>query len=257
MTPDEREFWRERAALLVGFDDLNQQSGQYDLRVVPSPQAAVSSDVCEQVLCGVATIPLAKEFRMHRPSPVAEHCVIGFGMRDSPGGSVLALKALTSLRAQRPNLLVTCLIGASAPNLEEMSQLVAGFGEKGKLILDCTNVPAVLQRAELAIGGGGISLFERMCMGLPNIVVTIADNQRELAQWIGREGGASVLGDVATVTVPQLATEIDRLLDAHDSREQMSRTAQTLVDGRGAQRIADEILAILAEAPRPGPKRAP
>jgi len=36
----------------------------------------------------------------------------------------------------------------------------------------------MLQQADLAIGAGGTSTWERMCLGIPSIVVSIAENQK-------------------------------------------------------------------------------
>ena len=35
----------------------------------------------------------------------------------------------------------------------------------------------LLSQTDLVIGGGGVSSYERCCLGVPSIVITVADNQ--------------------------------------------------------------------------------
>lgn len=247
LTPAEREKWRTDATVLVGFDDLNQMPEQYDLRIVPNPLTRQASSR-EVVLSGVEFIPLAPSFRGSDENIrcKARHCVVGFGLRDSRGGSLLAVNALKQVMVSHPQLHLTCMIGSASPHLAELTKLMASMNGKAKLIVDAEDVPSILRTADFTVGGGGISLFERMCLGLPCIVVTNADNQEELAKWIGENAGALVLGNTDEVSTETLADAIHDLMNSHSLRQQLAVDAKSLVDGNGSLRISDAIIQILA-----------
>ena len=52
----------------------------------------------------------------------------------------------------------------------------------------------IMSIADLAIGAGGTTSWERMCLGIPSIVVSIAENQNSACQKLGRDGLVNYLG---------------------------------------------------------------
>lgn len=92
-----------------------------------------------------------------------------------------------------------------------------------------------MAQADVAIGAGGTTSWERACIGLPSLIVVAADNQRPTAAALERAGCARVLElDAAT---PQAIAAILRTLDAGTLRA-LSEAGRTRVDGRGAMRVA-------------------
>jgi RimJ/RimL family protein N-acetyltransferase len=52
----------------------------------------------------------------------------------------------------------------------------------------------IMSTADLAIGAGGTTSWERMCLGIPSIVISIAENQNSACEKLGRDGLISYLG---------------------------------------------------------------
>ena len=66
----------------------------------------------------------------------------------------------------------------------------------------CTNIhfglpslAGLIARADLAIGACGTTTWERACLKLPSLVVTIADNQKLFAKLLSNEGHIRLIGD--------------------------------------------------------------
>ena len=98
---------------------------------------------------------------------------------------------------------------------------------------------ALTAAADLAIGAGGSSVWERCCLGLPSLTLVLADNQQDATAALAARGATEAVGegDVAGRLAALLADPI-RLA-------QMSRAASALCDGQGAGRVAERLLAIL------------
>ena len=100
----------------------------------------------------------------------------------------------------------------------------------------------LMAHADLAIGAGGVTIWERMCLGLPSLVVSLADNQRPTCEALANAGLIEYVGHVDAVRAPELRVALQRLLDQPDRLAALSRRGQELVDGRGTSRVADIML---------------
>lgn len=97
--------------------------------------------------------------------------------------------------------------------------------------------------ADVALGAAGSASWERCCVGLPAIVAAVAENQERIGRELESAGAAVYLGRAANVPVGGWATALSALLDAPDRRAALSHAAMRLVDGRGASRVVDALLA--------------
>lgn len=94
----------------------------------------------------------------------------------------------------------------------------------------------LIEAASLGIGAGGSTSWERLCLGLPSIVIALANNQIPIAAELGRRGLACSLGfnreaDEALIAF-NLAEIVGEGLNGHWSQQCLS-----IVDGRGVQRV--------------------
>jgi UDP-2,4-diacetamido-2,4,6-trideoxy-beta-L-altropyranose hydrolase len=99
-------------------------------------------------------------------------------------------------------------------------------------------MPELMANADVAISGAGSTCWEMCFLGLPSIVIDVAENQRPIAEELDRRGIAIHLGSSRDVTPEKIAAELKTLLAARERRATMSETGRNLVDGRGAERVA-------------------
>ena len=74
-------------------------------------------------------------------------------------------------------------------------------------------------------------------MGVPNVIIVLADNQRGIADGLEEEGTAVNLGWHESVGEEEIAHQVAQLIRDDDQRRRMARKAQELVDGEGVKRI--------------------
>jgi len=96
------------------------------------------------------------------------------------------------------------------------------------------SLAGLIARADLAIGAGGATTWERACLKLPSLVVAIAENQRPFTEALHQAGHLQLLGDAATVSAAQIRSALRAWVA--DPRQQGAGC--DLTDGMGASRLA-------------------
>ena len=90
--------------------------------------------------------------------------------------------------------------------------------------------------ADLAIGAGGANTWERCSLGLPSLVVAVADNQIRAAQDIAMLEITKFLGASEDITHDRFSREIELAMNS-EWLEIASRKGMDLVDANGSARI--------------------
>ena len=91
----------------------------------------------------------------------------------------------------------------------------------------------LMQKADIAIGGGGATSWERATLGLPTLAWPIADNQVNILKDLEKYGAVKL-------TSPEnLQTDLNALKS--DNLKFMSQKALELCDAEGATRVANKI----------------
>lgn len=96
------------------------------------------------------------------------------------------------------------------------------------------SLAGLIARADLAIGAGGATTWERACLKLPSLVVAIAENQRPFTEALHQEGHLQLLGDAATVSAEQIRSA----LLAWVTMPRQQDAGCDITDGWGASRLA-------------------
>lgn len=97
----------------------------------------------------------------------------------------------------------------------------------------------LMAQAAIAIGAGGTMTWERCAVGVPSVVMSIADNQVEMSKALGARGVIRYLGDAAAVSDADLLAAVQGLRGDTAAREAMEKTGRAMLDGMGAKRVAD------------------
>jgi UDP-2,4-diacetamido-2,4,6-trideoxy-beta-L-altropyranose hydrolase len=100
----------------------------------------------------------------------------------------------------------------------------------------------LMAKADLAIGAGGATTWERLCMGLPSLVVGIADNQMPACEALKRDGLILFLGSAFGLDVDLIESALTKILIESVKLQELATKSQTLVDGRGTNRVAETLI---------------
>ena len=93
--------------------------------------------------------------------------------------------------------------------------------------------------ADLAIGAGGATSWERCCLGLPTIVVSIAENQRSACIALSENDLIDYLGHVGDVSAEMIREWVISMTKNPEVLCEMSAKNMVLVDGKGENKVVD------------------
>ncbi len=133
------------------------------------------------------------------------------------------------------------VLGPNHPDPDGIARRVAGRPATS-FHQGLPSLAGMMARADLMIGAGGSTSWERMCLGLPAIVISIADNQTPTNLALMEEGYIDFLGEMGDVTVAHIAAALKRAMANPDALQLQSRKMQQLVSGTGAGEIAATLL---------------
>ena len=165
--------------------------------------------------------------------------MVFFGGSDLTDETSKALVAIKSLA--RPDIAVDVVTGSSNARREHV-RVLCGSMPNCEYHCQVDNMAELMARADLAVGAGGTTTWERCCTGLPTLVVAVAQNQVEIARDCGDADALFYMGSWDEVDAEAMTGKLRELLDDPGRLTRVGGKAAAIVDGQGADRAADIIL---------------
>jgi spore coat polysaccharide biosynthesis predicted glycosyltransferase SpsG len=159
---------------------------------------------------------------------------------EDPNG--LTLRVMEALRDLDPAVEVRVVLGFAFGFKDEAYRLNKKMGGRFTLIENVTDMEKHMAEAGLAITALGTTIYELACLGVPTIVIS---NYREDARderVLNELGWVTAMGYHGGLLDPGLRESIVSLWQDPMRRAAMSSRGSSLIDGRGAERIADEVV---------------
>ncbi len=197
--------------------------------------------------CGVLPGPryglLRPEYRAYRETSRPrdgriQRILVFFGGADATNMTGRAMEALSA--PEFAHLAIDVVVGAANPHRAGIEAQVARRPHT-TLYTARPHLADLMAQADLALGAGGATSWERLCLGLPTLVVSVADNQIPACSALHEDGLVEYLGPCLAVGPDTLGTALSRLLKAPARLAEMSVRGQTLVDGMGTLRIVEAL----------------
>ncbi|MFN8535694.1 MAG: UDP-2,4-diacetamido-2,4,6-trideoxy-beta-L-altropyranose hydrolase [Dehalococcoidia bacterium] len=236
---------RGTARLLV-VDDWGH-AGRSDADLLLNGNAYASADLYHdsmaRLLIGTRYVPLRREFMRgwlpRNTPPAARTVLVTLGGADPDNRTRTIVEALSSLTLDFEARVV---VGASNPHAEAV-RAAAARDRRIAVLGAVSDMPALMNWADLAIAGAGTTTWELCALGVPSLLAVLADNQAPVAQSVAERGAALSLGRLDDVLPDRIAGRIDMLMRSPELRFLLSEQGRALVDGHGAARVVREMLA--------------
>lgn len=230
---------------LLVIDDLARHAFSADVVVngaVHAPQLPYRSTNAETVfLLGPAHALLRDEFENAPPRATASRCsriLVTLGGGATAEATREVVKCLDDVAARFD---VTLVIGPMTEwdGMEDGRHTI-------RTVVDPPSMRVLMQEADLAIAGGGQTLYELAAMGTPAIALELAGNQAGSVRGLAAAGVIRSAGEWGrSGTRRTISALVGELAAAPDARSAMSAAGQRLVDGRGAARVAAALVAAM------------
>jgi UDP-2,4-diacetamido-2,4,6-trideoxy-beta-L-altropyranose hydrolase len=218
------------------YDDLEQR---YERWVPPHADR----------LLGPRYALLRREFLEARPRLRARdgnvgRILVAFGGSDSSNETAKVLEALGG--AAFGHIDVDVVLGGMYV-YKDMLRRTYGANLRIQFHENAPDLSILMAAADLSIGAGGTMNWERCYLGLPAVVIVIAENQSETSAALHRAAIVENLGWHARVTVADIAAAVARLAANAARLQVMSRNAMQMMPTPGSPSAQRTILDILTE----------
>lgn len=245
---------RQQVPHLAVIDDLANRPHQADLLLDPNlgRQSSDYDDLLPpacQRLIGPDAALLRPGFAAARPASLARrsqgtlhHLLISMGGADPQDATARCLRALAG-GALPAKARITVVLGALADSADRVARAAATLPWPTQVLNDVADMAPLLASADLAIGAAGGSAWERCCLGLPTLLLVLADNQQAGQAALVTAGAGLSLG-----TPDDLPRSLPAALQAvapPGALNALSQRAAALCDGGGAERVAEALLNLI------------
>ena len=198
------------------------------------------------LLLGPSFAMLAPEFAACRERAAARRdgtlrrVLVSFGGGDvvAPTSNVLGAARVMGLES----LELEVIVPETSVGRERIAEALRAF-PRSRLLGRVDDMAERMTAADFMIGAAGGQALERCCLGLPSAVVTIAANQEAPARALEEAGVCLVVGKAEDTGIMKWSLVLAKVDDGQSDLHGMSQRGMALVDGRGADRVADAVLA--------------
>lgn len=190
-----------------------------------------------RLLLGPQYCLLNSELQRGIPSILSQspHKVLTFfGGTDSTGES---LKFLQAFRNTQSNLRFTLVVLSSHRNLQAIKDF--SLPAQVTLKIDPSDWFDLLKQHDLFLGSGGTVTWERMYLGLPGAVVSVASNQEVPSRDLATAGYQTYLGPASQVQYSQVLQFVENLFSDPSVIREMSQRGLELVDRFSAELVKE------------------
>jgi len=177
-----------------------------------------------------------------RRNKKVENVLICFGGADPTNETGKTIKAISEMGLSKVRF--TIAAGKSNPRKNELKRLCSRLSNF-TFFEYCSNMAQMMAEADLAIGAGGTSSWERCFMGLPCIMTITAPNQQQIVESLAKAGAGWNLGFASDVTPGLLAGKLNELLTKPEMVYEASKRASEIVphgSGRKFSLLLAELL---------------
>jgi UDP-2,4-diacetamido-2,4,6-trideoxy-beta-L-altropyranose hydrolase len=188
---------------------------------------------------------LRPEFIEMRPKSLSRRCnaelkriLVSLGGMDPTNATGAVLKALAHSDLP-PETELDIIMGGSAPHLKEVQREAALLPFRSSVSVDVSNMAERMCLADLSIGAAGSTSWERCCLGLPTLLIVLADNQLPGAKAL-RSAGAAFLTESPEAIRDDLKKQLSHCV-SKGRLYAMALNAAEVTAGKGASFAAQAL----------------
>ena len=201
-----------------------------------------------RLLLGPDYAPVRAEFADLRQDALARRdqpvrrLMITMGLSDPAG---ITERIVDLLRPRLSDVALDVVIGGQSASLRALTR-IASRDSRLTVHVDATDMAQIMARADLLISAAGSTIWEGCTLGLPMILIVVADNQSAAAEALATRNAAIVLDGRGSVFDDSLSRAIVHVTADLKLRRQLGSAAAEICDGGGAGRVADAFFEVIA-----------
>lgn len=130
------------------------------------------------------------------------------------------------------------VVGPSFTNIDELKKLQ---DHRIKFYYNA-DMYSIMQKCDLAISACGSTVYELCACGVPTLGIIIADNQEKIGIKLDELGIIKNLGWYDKINKGKFIKSIRDICENYDTRVCMSNKGRSIIDGKGVERIVQELM---------------
>jgi len=186
---------------------------------------------------------LRNEALARRAEPL-RRVLVSMGLTDVGG---ITSQVVERVRRRFGDTELDVVVGAAAPSRKGLTR-IAAHDPRLTLHVDTPHMAELATAADLAIGAAGSAMWERCVLGLPSVVVTLADNQLAAAASLAKAGAVLAVDGRAASFETDFDRALTRLFVDDTLRRGLAEKSAELCDGQGATRVAEAFWPLLIQS---------
>jgi UDP-2,4-diacetamido-2,4,6-trideoxy-beta-L-altropyranose hydrolase len=170
---------------------------------------------------------------------VARKVLVTMGGGDPANTTLRVICALDKVAVEGMEIIV--VVGSTNPHVEMLKATVHESTLVIRVKQTISEMPELMAWADLAVSGAGSTCWELAFMGVPSLLLVLAENPRAIAEGLEQAGVAINLGWSHQVSNSEVAKTLQGLCQAGEQRSHMSWLGRQLVDGIGTSRVIQSL----------------
>lgn len=157
----------------------------------------------------------------------------------------LLFKLLSDLEDVRHDFSLVLIVSSACGYIDRLKEFLNAYSRKYELYIDAPSLAPFWKQADMAITAGGNTLFERIAARVPGVTLCQLIRQNEIAESFERLGVNKNLGFGPELKEGEIKTKLTDFLNDFPSRSKQYGLSPQHVDGRGLERLGNELQTIL------------
>jgi UDP-2,4-diacetamido-2,4,6-trideoxy-beta-L-altropyranose hydrolase len=168
-----------------------------------------------------------------------QNILINFGATNPQQIIQKTLSALSSFKGRA--LSIDVIMSSKAAGCEDVLKLCKKTSKETvhqvTLETDVIDMASFMLKADMAIGAGGTTSWERACLGLPTLLIEVSEDQRLVSENLHKLGAVYRIGNLGMIGGQDIDNAFENMRDNADLLRKMSEIAFTVCDGKGTDRL--------------------
>ncbi len=248
-TPGYQKTVRDKGYKLLIIDDYNHLSDYHaDILLNQNINARELDYSCDEdtiKLLGCKYTLLRREFlnckyrKLETPDKV-RNILVTLGGADSDNVTLKVIKALNMIGDS--DLDVKIVIGPANQHIKSLKKELAFSLFSYELLSSVKDMTRLMVWADATVSAGGSTCWELAFMGVPTVILILAENQTGISAGLAEKKVATDIGWHNNITPEGLTHALNEFLEDYPKRKAFFENGKKLVDGKGVQRVVSKMM---------------
>ncbi len=199
-----------------------------------------------KILAGEKYALLRREFAefrslslLRRDSPLVKNILITMGGVDQKNITTLVLRVIEACYFPE-DIKFTVVMGPNAPWIDDVRNFAESMSKPVCIRVNVENMAGLMAGSDLVIAAAGSTTWELCCLGVPAIMIVLADNQLATANRLQKELISMIL-EITHNFEDELKRGMEHIINNASVQISLSKKSRRIIDGLGSLRVASAV----------------